>query len=185
MGFINPFDLLGLDAASLTEMLNEWGIEVTEKVVKHWMNLTIPVIIVVCLLGAVLWKLWRKRKETSKWRESKIEETLGREFGSFIDRKTNMFQRLWSWGMGRDARNIYIETKFQSKPPHDKEDPRENVFTEPTDNLMEFYLNKVLIRDNNPHFLYCILAGSGMGKTTFAVNLVKRYFMKRHRLRLT
>ena len=175
--FINPFDLLGLDASSLTEMLNDWGVETTEKVVKHWMNIAIPVIIFACLIGGILLKLWKKRQKTKRWREENIEEVLGREFGSFLDGKTNVVKKIWSFIVGRDAKHIYIETKFQSKAPHDKEDPRENVFTEPTNNLMEFYLNKVLVRDNNPHFLYCILAGSGMGKTTFAVNLVKRYFM--------
>ena len=178
LAWINPFDLLGLDAQTLQEILNEWGCEATLDDVKHYRNIAVPVITVLGFLIVLAWKQWKKRKIVKKWREQKIESVLGREFSTFVNKKQNIFLRVWSWMWGKNSINIYIETKFQSNPPHDKEDPEENVYSEPAVSLMDFYLNKVLIRDNKPHFLYCILAGSGMGKTTFAVNLVKRYISK-------
>lgn len=178
ISFVNPFDLLGIDAQTITDILNDWGYDVTIEETTHLRNIIIPIVIIVLVLFSIIWNTYKKQRRIKKWRAIKIESVLGREFSSFIDKKENIFKRIWGYFCGSDINNIYIETKFQSRPPHDKEDPKENIYSEPAVSLMEFYLNNVLIRDNNPHFLYCILAGSGMGKTTFAVNLVKRYISK-------
>ena len=50
--------------------------------------------------------------------------------------------------------------------------------TKDSKSLMKYYLNDILVKNNTNTFLYCVLAGSGMGKTTFAVNLLKQYINK-------
>lgn len=175
MKSLNPFDYLGLDGSTITEMLNEWGIYVDESTVKHYMYIGIPILF-ICLVSIkfILRKI-KTRREIKKWRRQKIEEKLRREFGMYLDDRRNLFIKIWHFIVGKDAKNIFIETKFQVNPPHDKEDPKENMFTEPPHNLIEFYVKKVFVKDNRPEFLYCVLGGSGMGKTTFSINLVKRY----------
>ncbi len=89
-----------------------------------------------------------------------IEARLGREFAAFVEDKN---------------RNCYVRTKFQLIPPDDTLDPVENQnIAQPTD-LLDFYLRNVLVPNNSSKFLYCVLAGSGMGKTTFSVNLLIEY----------
>jgi len=176
MKSLNPFDYLGLDSSTITEMLNEWGCQVDEPTVKHYMYIGIPVFLLCFCVVRILAHFIGKRRKINRWRREKIEEKLGREFGMFIDNHSNFWYRLWYYFVGKKARNIFIETKFQVNPPHDKEDPKENSFTEPPHNLIDFYIKKVLVKDNKPGFLYCVLGGSGMGKTTFSVNLIKRYY---------
>ena len=175
MRSIISVDLLGLDPSNIAEMLNQWGVAVEVSTVKYYLYWITPFAVIGFLLIPFLWTWYRKKSKTKEWRRTKIEEKLRREFSDFIDETHNPFVSLWYSIIGKESKNIFIETKFQIKPPHDKEDPQENVFTEPRVNLIEFYIKKVLVKDNKPKFLYCVLGGSGMGKSTFAVNLVKRY----------
>lgn len=69
----------------------------------------------------------------------------------------------------------FISTKFTTTPPNNLEDPSEVERTESAKNLIEYFLDHVLIEDNNTNRFYCILAGAGMGKTTWTVNLVTSY----------
>ncbi len=174
---LNPIDLLGLDPQAVTDVLNQWGVDVDMPTVKYYMYGLILVGIVLLFILRHLLSFNLKRKKLRDWRQKKIEEKLRREFSAFIDKKENLWVRLWHFVVGNSSKEIFIETKFQANPPHDKEDPYENVSTEPQQNLIEFYIKKVLVKDSMPKFLYCVLGGSGMGKTTFAANLVKRYIL--------
>lgn len=82
--------------------------------------------------------------------------------------------------MSRKERWLYIDTYFQTEPPHDYDEPSDSEYKDlrtKNDSIYHF-LNKAFKKDNdNPPF-YCILGGSGMGKTTFAVNLVRKYINK-------
>lgn len=72
----------------------------------------------------------------------------------------------------------YIDTKFQTKAPNDYADPIENMSQVSGQSLISFYLDNVLTDNNNSSHLYCILAGSGMGKTTVSVHLCAEYLKK-------
>lgn len=104
-------------------------------------------------------KAWIKN---SRWRERYISEIL-RDYGEY---NTNQANRL------------YIETYCQNIPPSDYIDPIESYNVTVQDSLIDVYLDKVLVNPNPTSRLYCILAGSGMGKSTFVCQLIRRYIYK-------
>lgn len=160
LSLLNPFDWLGLDGARLSSMLQTWGFEVSPAAVNRFLDIATPVILLSGILAYVLWKVIRRRIAVRKWRRITIESRLGREFAGFMNKKNQQ---------------CYVRTKFQLIPPDDTLDPIENQnIAQPTD-LLDFYLNNVLVSNNSNKFLYCVLAGSGMGKTTFSVNLLINY----------
>ena len=165
-------NFLDKSPSELAKWLQEWGVNVTSDEVK----IGIPVLLFFSFIIIYLIKWINNRRKTNKWRISQIRNKLGREAVLYNEEKKTLFKR--AKDIFRGSNNIYIETRFQSNPPHDKEDPEENIYSEPSQNLMDFYLKNVLIPDNKAPFIYCILAGSGMGKTTFAINLLKRYINK-------
>ena len=162
-------NFLNKTPSEIANWLQEWGVNVTSDEVK----IGIPVLLFFAFIIIYLVKWINKRRKINKWRISQIRNKLGRELVVYNEEKKTWFKRVKD--IFRGSNNIYIETRFQSNPPHDKEDPEENIYSEPSQNLMDFYLKKVLIPNNKAPFIYCILAGSGMGKTTFAINLLKRY----------
>lgn len=72
----------------------------------------------------------------------------------------------------------YIDTKFQLIPPNDYTDPVDNLSQVSGQSLISFYLENVLVEKNNSTRFYCILAGSGMGKTTVSVHLCAEYLRR-------
>lgn len=103
-----------------------------------------------CITGA---KRWRKRY---------INKAVGNDYLETIkDRR----------------KKKYIKTRFQNMAPNMYLDPKESLDKQATEDLMSFYLDEVFTTDNTQAF-YCILGGSGMGKTTFAVNLVVSYISR-------
>ena len=69
---------------------------------------------------------------------------------------------------------LYIETRFQNEPPHNSEEPEDVTYGIATDSLIDHFIKGVFNKRNNRKLHY-VLAGSGMGKTTFSVNLVVSY----------
>lgn len=120
-----------------------------------------------CVLG-ILWLLnkffIKPSIKNHKWRKNQLDLIL-KNHKSYMSRK---------------ERWLYIDTYFQTEPPHDYDEPSDSEYNDlrtKNDSIYHF-LNKAFKKDNdNPPF-YCILGGSGMGKTTFAVNLVRKYINK-------
>lgn len=69
----------------------------------------------------------------------------------------------------------FISTKFTTTPPNNLEDPMEVERTQSAKNLIDYFIDSVLVEANTTNRFYCILAGAGMGKTTWTVNLVTSY----------
>lgn len=160
LSFLNPFDWLGVDGNRLSSMLDTWGYKVDPATINRFLDIATPLVLILGIIGYVVWRFVKKRITVFKWRKLTIEARLGREFASFMDKKN---------------RECYVRTKFQLIPPDDTLDPIENQnIAQPTD-LLDFYINNVLVSNNTSKFLYCVLAGSGMGKTTFSVNLLIDY----------
>ena len=78
----------------------------------------------------------------------------------------------------KQQRRLYIKTWFQSNPPHDLDEPYQAQFEDPRTDSIDFFIKHVLKTDNKKPPYYCILGGSGMGKSTFVVNLVWKYINK-------
>lgn len=160
LSLFNPFDLLGVDGERLSSMLKTWGFDIKPEAINGFLDISIPLLLIIGVIGYILWWYLRKRLSTRRWRKKTIEARLGREFAGFIN---------------KNNRECYVRTKFQLIPPDDTLDPIENKnIAQPAD-LLDFYLNSVLVPNNSSKFLYCVLAGSGMGKTTFSVNLLINY----------
>ena len=104
-------------------------------------------------------KSWIK---SARWRTRYISEIL-RDYGEYHTKQAN---------------RLYIETYCQNIPPSDYIDPIESHNVSVKESLMVFYLDKVLVNPNPTSRLYCILAGSGMGKSTFVCQLIRRYVRK-------
>ena len=158
--FLNPFDLLGVEGERISSMLKAWGVDVAPETINGFLDIAIPLVLIVAGIVYIIYRFVRNRLAIRIWRKKTIEARLGRKFAGFLENKT---------------RDCYIRTKFQLIPPDDTLDPIENKnIAQPAD-LLDFYLKNVLVPNNSSKFLYCVLAGSGMGKTTFSVNLLIDY----------
>lgn len=77
----------------------------------------------------------------------------------------------------RQERRLYIDTGFQTDPPHDYNEPSEAHY-DYRESSINFYIKDVFKKYNDKPPYYFILGGSGMGKSTFVVNLVRKYINK-------
>ena len=78
--------------------------------------------------------------------------------------------------------NLFIESKFQNNSPTNEDEP---LFTHKfvsKSKLIPFFINTAFIGNKVSDKFYLVLADSGMGKTTFMINLYVRYysFFNRH-----
>ncbi|MBI5917697.1 MAG: hypothetical protein HY842_20190 [Bacteroidetes bacterium] len=85
------------------------------------------------------------------------------------------------------ATRYYIPTKYQDTAPSQAEEPSRSFIDSPKAKLIPMMLKKGFVQDDNRYYL--ILADSGMGKTTFMMNLGLAYknqffWKKKHDIRL-
>ena len=101
------------------------------------------------------------RSKTKKWRND------------YINKRLEPFRNYTA----KDEMRLYVPTRFQEERPnmYDIQEKGEND-TEPKE-LIPYFLEKIWIEDN-PDRYYCVLAETGMGKTTFLVQLLKAYINK-------
>lgn len=117
-------------------------------------------IIVVALLIFIVIPYFRNRK----WRKKQL----------------NVILKGYKTYTSRWQRKLYIDTWLQESPPNEHEEPSQaqSIDLRTRTNAITHFIKNVL-RENNDHSpYYCILGGSGMGKSTFVVNLVWRYINK-------
>ena len=119
-----------------------------------WLGITTLILIIVfCRL---VFSDWKNCKNRSKLIHSKLAD----------------YSRYITWKQNR----LYIPAHFQANPPEFSADISYSARTQPTSDLLKFYLKQVLVERNSNKQLYMILGGSGMGKTSFVVQLVRRYY---------
>jgi hypothetical protein len=73
------------------------------------------------------------------------------------------------------ARKYYIPTKHQSVAPSIDDELGGKYITSPKEELIPVFIKKVFTRNHVGNKFYLILADSGMGKTTFMINLYVKY----------
>jgi len=114
--------------------------------------------LIVTFFGAfqVLWSLLRK-----VWNSAR-QRALLRDLHPFYTPED--IQR---------ATQYYVETKCQNVAPSKAEEPRRGYAFAARENTISFFLKKAFKQDGAQ--FYIILADSGMGKTTFLINLYLRY----------
>jgi hypothetical protein len=73
------------------------------------------------------------------------------------------------------ATQYYIPTKFQTSSPSEDDEPGQQFLAIPKADLLKFFLKTAFPSKGDANRFYIILADSGMGKTTFMINLFLRY----------
>ncbi len=91
-------------------------------------------------------------------------------------------QPQFDYGSIQDATQYYIPTQFQNVSPTKEDEPADSDDIGIKTNAIPHFLKKAFNKKDRKRF-YIILADSGMGKTTFMVNLYMQYvsFWNRHR----
>ncbi len=79
----------------------------------------------------------------------------------------------------KKATQYYVPTQFQSNPPSQFNELRESNHIVARERLIPFFLNKAFKPGQDDQRFFMILAGSGMGKTTFMLNLYLNYVRQR------
>ena len=75
----------------------------------------------------------------------------------------------------RLATKFFIPTKYQNVSPSEDEEPGRRYIASAKNELMPLFINKVFGYGKSDNKYYLILADSGMGKTTFLINLYIKY----------
>lgn len=115
--------------------------------------------------------------------ELKISSIIGAIaiFTKFIFKKINTVKndKKLSYHFERNTASLaqenYIKTKCQNVDPSDEINLKSSFAFAAKEDLLKFFLKKVFKNSNTVNKFYLILADSGMGKTTFMVNLYIRY----------
>ena len=160
-------DALAAYCKKIAENLSMWGIEIPEAIIFIILIIIFTVIGIINALPpckAFIIGAYNKIRniQTKKWREKYKNSQLS-NYEDYLDKKNY---------------DLFIDTKFTVTPPHDFKDPSELESLEAGKNILDFYLKNVFVSRNTSNRLYCILAGSGMGKTTFSMHLFVEYINK-------
>ncbi|MEL6592759.1 MAG: hypothetical protein AAFQ68_21860 [Bacteroidota bacterium] len=83
----------------------------------------------------------------------------------------------------KKATQFYVPTQFQSVPPSQHGELIQANTVAARQKLIPFFLKKAFHPSNDHQRFYIVLAGSGMGKTTFMINLYVRYLRYSRRSR--
>ena len=137
------------------EALQEWGIDL-----QMWQILLLFMIILV--LGWVIKHYWCNWQEARSWRNKKMKAIANTDFSDYLP-----FRK----------KRLYIPAMYQSKTPSDYPDPIDATIAEARQNLLDKML-EVLDDKHGRDNLFCILAGAGMGKSSFMVYLYGKLVKK-------
>ena len=163
LGFIT--DTFGLDKDTIKPYLEWLGINVSDPMASKIWFWIITLTVLFYVGRWIIEKgriLYSRYSAANKWREQYVKDKLEKDYHDYLEEENY---------------HLFIPTKFQNYPPNDYPDPHDSLIVS-SELLIEKYLNEVLTRNNTNRDLYCVLGGSGMGKTTFAIHLFKEYVWK-------
>jgi len=153
--YILSSDFIGL----VEKILKAIGIE-------DWLSQLIigllALIIIIGLIGKQALRLFQY------WVAKRQEKYAARDLHPFFSR-----------GEIAQATKYYIPTQFQNVSPSEDEEPGRSYVAAARQPLIPLFLNKSFKDDSDHQKYYLILADSGMGKTTFMINLYLKYRSKR------
>lgn len=158
------FDFLSLSSEELAKFLERWGINTPPSIVQVVLDLIVWGIIFGVLIKHVLYPVTRWIWRSLPW---SLQKAKGAYIHASLDHD-------FAEQLGEKNKQQYIETHFTSLPPHEYDDPIKST-TASTRESMTAFCDRILSPNNPNDRLYIVLAGSGMGKTTFMVNLFCHY----------
>lgn len=157
------FDLFGLEPSKISEFLQRWHINLSPEYIQAVLDMLVWLLIIGtgCKpIQSLLLKVWECLPFSNKKKQSEyIHNNLDHDFKDYL---------------GEKNKKQYIETHFLSCPPHDYDEPNQAA-TASTRESMTSFCERIFKEDNPNERLYMVLAGSGMGKTTFMVNMFCHY----------
>lgn len=163
------FDLFNLDPQEVAKFLEKLHINVSVETVDSVITILSVLVLLAALVGGIKW-LCKKGdailtflSKKRKWRKAYIKEELEHYYGDYLT---------------PERKKCYVPTQCQGTPPHNFDEPDEAVASAPKQELVKFFIDDVFLKTNTNRWLYCIFAGSGMGKTTFTVHLFIEYINK-------
>lgn len=142
-------------------------LEYFEKIAKaaHWPDWVIDYVVLIItpiLVGLVLFatvykllKLWWKYKNNKY-----LNKNVGLNYS-----RNDVF----------NATNIFIPTRYQETTPSDDDEPGQTVNSYKNLKLIKYFVNEVFNESKIASKYFMILADTGMGKTTFLINLMIKY----------
>lgn len=146
-------DILGIDPEDIVLRLDRWGLDVSVNLVSRGLDI---LFVLGCFIACFF--IWRA---TTRERRQYIREKLGASF----DKRFN----------SRDCRRLFIDTSYQDSPLVHFDQPDQESQAK-NKNLIRAFLD-LLGKDNCPQ-LHLVFGGSGMGKSSFLVALLRRYVMR-------
>ena len=158
MKFVNAF------GAILLEILGDLFSDETIGLLKDILVYT-GLFTVVWKGGTWLVKRIKKRKEKiSQERTQRRNLELLKDLHPYFDPQTV-----------RRSHELFIETRGQNVPPSRMQEPERKAAFAPSQPLIPLFLNEAFEAEGDGHRFYLVLADSGMGKTTFMINLYLQY----------
>lgn len=123
---------------------------------------SILLLIILCRIGLWLYLKWEKRKLISD------------------------LEPFYSKNEVLSATKYFVPTRVQNVPPSNEIEPRNNFFFTTSEKLIPFFINKAFRKGKDDQKYYLVLADSGMGKTTFIINLyltyLRQWFRKKYKM---
>lgn len=157
------FDLLGLDVGKFQQLLTRWNINVNA--------VYLQAVVDIFLFGLIVYLFCKGIKKLVKYLWNLTPFSARKMQNEYIH---NALDHDFKEYLGEESQRQYIETQFLSTPPHEFDEPNKAT-TATTREPMDKFCDRIF-KDNNPNErVYMVLAGSGMGKTTFMVNVFCHY----------
>lgn len=155
-------EFISFESQKIVEALSFIGIDVSVSTVELIQAVILFILLLISFIGGIIKLIdWIKTRLSRHYVLEECKKIIPVDYISYFEEYDK-----------------YIDTKFQTKAPNDYADPIENMSQVSGQSLIAFYLDHVLTDNNNSAHLFCILAGSGMGKTTVSVHLCAEYLKK-------
>lgn len=169
--FSSFFDLINQSAPSVKTWVDRlFGIDVPMNIIQSMLDILAFIALLAAII-TILYTLYRGYigievflRERKSWRKTYMRDHIPHEFGSY--KKERLKDR------------CYIKTRIQTDDPSKFEEPYSAIANTVSDDFITHFVNKIFKDENDDGRLYCILAGSGMGKSTALVNLFISYLLK-------
>lgn len=144
------------------DLLKDYALKfwIPEDFLDIWAGIT-AIIIILGFLLSIFSVLWKGLSSLVLWRNQRV---LNKDLRNFF-MPTDVER----------ATRYYISTQYQNVSPSEDEEPGRRYIAAAKNKLIPLFLQKAFLqgKDNNKYYL--ILADTGMGKTTFLINLYISY----------